>query len=88
MTAITAKFDGERIILPQNIRAEGVGEVVVTFSDSVTVTEVESPPARSLQEFVESARPSGRTVEEVTRQIREDRDSWPDPRDRASGDAK
>ena len=83
MIQVKATFDGEKIVLPSDFGAVRAGEVTISIPD-----ELFDKPAtgRPIWEILKDGYRSGRTVEDVTKEMREMRDEWDDdPRDHLRG---
>lgn len=66
------------VALPANAPA-GSAKIIVLFPDPVATPETPKPRFANMVEFhkwLMTQPPTGRSVEEIDQQIREDRDSW------------
>jgi hypothetical protein len=64
--------------LPENAPT-GSAKIIVLFPDQVATPEASKPRFANMAEFHKwliTQPPTGRTVEEIDQQIREERDSW------------
>lgn len=70
-------FDGEKIVLPTDVHGQAA-KVVVEFPEGV-LAQRDPDEGRSIFDVINSGYRSGRSVDDVNRQIAEDRDGWVDP---------
>lgn len=69
------------VFLPLPADVAGNAKIIVLFPDLGETTQSVRPPFANLAEYtawLESLPPTGRTVEEIDQQVREERDSWGD----------
>lgn len=67
------------VFLPLPADVAGNAKIIVLFPDAGETTPSLRPPFANLAEFtawLETLPPTGRTVEDIDQQIREERDSW------------
>ena len=76
MPRVQAQFDGTNIILPPGVRGRAAGVVTVEFPEGVIDEEIaKSTRGLSLWELIDRVRPTGRSIEDVNRELDEGRDS-------------
>jgi hypothetical protein len=75
MLAMKTRFDGQKILLPDELRGTPAREVVIVFEEDVVQ---ESMPNRPSFFDLAGKAPTLRTAEDIDRQMREERDSWGD----------
>jgi hypothetical protein len=74
MVAIRTKFDGKTIEVPAELKDGAAGEVIVVVADSMVNCQ-SIPPRSSIWDVINKASGS-RTLEDINRQIAEERDAW------------
>ena len=75
MVSIIAKFDGEKIELPEELRGAAPGNVLIVYPAIDQLVSTPSGTKPSFRDFFGKAR-TNRTAEEINAQIRQERDSW------------
>lgn len=87
MVTIKAQFDGDRVILPTGFKARRTDQVTVSFpDDAVLQPSAQVEPVRVSVWDIIGKHTSSQTVDDITREIREDRDTWNSPDETVRGD--
>jgi hypothetical protein len=74
MVSVIAKFDGEKIELPEQLRGAAPGDVLIVYPASERGTP-SVPHTQSIWDVFGKA-PTPRTREDIQSQVRSERDSW------------
>ena len=74
VVSLIAKFDGQKIELPDALRGAAPGDVLIVYP----AAEKSAPPAQRAHSIwdVFGKAPASRTADEIQSQIRGERDSW------------
>ena len=78
MVQIRAVFDGKQVILPPHVRGATGVEVVVMFPDGALTADSHRPQP-SVWDVI-GLHTSAQTVDEMTRELRAERDAWDEDR--------
>lgn len=76
MVAIKAKFDGQTIQVPDQLRGAKPGEVLIVYDEANLNAAPSSRP--SIWDFLGKA-DHPRTASDIDQQIRTERESWEEP---------
>ena len=74
MVALRAKFDGEKIEVPEQLRGAAPGEILIVYPANELATT--SPAKRTSIWDAFGKATTQRTTDEINAEVRADRDSW------------
>jgi hypothetical protein len=75
MVSVIAKFDGQKIEIPEELRGAAPSDVLIVYPAKNQTETAQAQTTRSFRDFFGKGG-TNRTAEEINAQVREERDSW------------